>query len=536
MNARPDGVLNAERLFLAAAAGLDVRGSDPAADIDAVRGRLNDWLDRLTAEFDRPPLRWPGLQPDHALAAQAAELNAQLACDRRDWQRRRDDLGDTQAVARALDDQAVFLVFGKFNAGKSSLCNFIAERFAAHGRPVRYFRIEAGAVIGAAEGFQEGATETTTALQGVCLDETLVLLDTPGLHSVTPENAGLTRRFTDSADGVLWLTSSTSPGQVQELDELGRELRRAKPLLPVVTRSDYLEEDEIDGEIVKALRNKTPANRALQEADVLARGREKLARMGVEPALLMPPVSLSVYAARKQGQTPDAMAQAGFDAFWTAFAAIVGPALAYKRRKYAEIALHHRQEQVMHGLRSRQMPALDALCLALDAEAAALDDRRAAVVRSVWRAVAPELPELLEGHAGGLNMEAVCRRLSGLLADALRRACDTAWPGHALSVDPAALDIGLPDGAATALMDHERLHAALEASIRATLLGAADAVRRQGHAHLESLRAGADALRATLRRYRDELVQLEYELRSDAEAPAPASGDRLSRSESSVRG
>ena len=59
----------------------------------------------------------------------------------------------------------------------------------------------------------------------------------------------MTQRFTDSADGVLWLTSSTSPGQVQELDELGRELHRNKPLLPVVTRSDVYEEDEIDGEI-----------------------------------------------------------------------------------------------------------------------------------------------------------------------------------------------------------------------------------------------------------------------------------------------
>nr|WP_187630813.1 hypothetical protein [Paraburkholderia sp. UCT31] len=42
---------------------------------------------------------------------------------------------------------------------------------------------------------------------------------------MTPDNAALTRRFTDSADGVLWLTSSTLPGQVQELDELVRELR-----------------------------------------------------------------------------------------------------------------------------------------------------------------------------------------------------------------------------------------------------------------------------------------------------------------------
>ena len=43
----------------------------------------------------------------------------------------------------------------------------------------------------------------------------LVFLDSPGLHSVTDKNGELTRRFTDSADAVLWLTPSTSPGQVQ---------------------------------------------------------------------------------------------------------------------------------------------------------------------------------------------------------------------------------------------------------------------------------------------------------------------------------
>ncbi|MFX6899715.1 hypothetical protein ABTH92_21315, partial [Acinetobacter baumannii] len=79
----------------------------------------------------------------------------------------------------------------------------------------------------------------------------------PGLHSATGENAALTQRFLDSADAVLWLTSSTSPGQVQELDELARELRRGKPLLPVLTRSDVIDEDEVDGRIVKCLRNKS---------------------------------------------------------------------------------------------------------------------------------------------------------------------------------------------------------------------------------------------------------------------------------------
>ena len=98
-------------------------------------------------------------------------------------------------------------------------------------------------IVETAAPLQEGAVETTARLQGVCLGANLVLLDTPGLHSVTPENAALTQRFTDSADAVLWLTNSTSPGQVQELDELVRELRRLPamtgvPIILVTTESD----------------------------------------------------------------------------------------------------------------------------------------------------------------------------------------------------------------------------------------------------------------------------------------------------------
>ncbi|MFX9038805.1 hypothetical protein ABTN43_19465, partial [Acinetobacter baumannii] len=87
------------------------------------------------------------------------------------------------------------------------------------------------------------------------------------------ENAALTQKFIDSADGVLWLSSATSPGQVQELDALGRELKRHKPLFPVITRSDFVEEDEIDGELCAVLCNKNSEQRALQESDVLMRAQ-----------------------------------------------------------------------------------------------------------------------------------------------------------------------------------------------------------------------------------------------------------------------
>lgn len=80
----------------------------------------------------------------------------------------------------------------------------------------------------------------------------------PRLHSITSENAQLTQQFLESADGILWLSSSTSPGQVQELDELAQEIRRNKPLLPIITRSDFLDEVFVDNDIKKAFAIKAP--------------------------------------------------------------------------------------------------------------------------------------------------------------------------------------------------------------------------------------------------------------------------------------
>ncbi|NOG30576.1 hypothetical protein HLB35_00170 [Halomonas sp. TBZ9] len=96
---------------------------------------------------------------------------------------------------------------------------------------------------------------------------------------MTDENGQLTRLFTDSADAVLWLTPSTSPGQVQELDDLKIELESGKPLLPVITRSDAREEDfDEEGTLYSILVNKTSENRKEQEQDVYCRAIDKLGK------------------------------------------------------------------------------------------------------------------------------------------------------------------------------------------------------------------------------------------------------------------
>lgn len=491
-----------------------------AVDLTHILRELDGWLERLQHGLGAGLAQPPGLQAAGALARQAEVVNRLLQDCRARWTRQWAGLQPAQALADDFDGRLMLLVFGRFNAGKSSLCNFLAERFAAHGRSVRFFHLEAGRIVASDERLREGATETTARLQGVCLGERLVLLDTPGLHSVTAENAALTQRFTDSADGVLWLTSSTSPGQVQELDELARELRRSKPLLPVLTRSDVIEEDEIDGEIRKCLRNKTPANRALQEADVQARARDKLRLLDIDLRLLEAPVSVSAHAAREQGQTAAALQEAGFARLYAALSDMLAPAQAYKQRKPAEVLLHHLQEHVLGGLQAGLQPALAQLRQALEAEREALEPRRARIVAMAWRGVIPELPRLLDEHAPQRNAQALCAEVALLVAAAFERQAREQLDGYGLPpAAPVALALAADAGcqAAGAQWDaavgDEALHTALAGAVQERLASLAAQAVQACAAALDRLEADVGRLQDAIALHGRQLPDLERQLR-----------------------
>lgn len=497
---------------MAGSDGIEVR----TRDLAPIVSRLEGWQARVCDSLLTAPLPYEGIRADSGLARQARSFNAAAHQAMQAWPRQWAELAPAQRLADAFEDKVLLLVFGKFNAGKSSLCNFLAERFAAQGKAARYFQVTHGQVMEAAEPFQEGVTETTARLQGVQLGESLVLLDTPGLHSMTPENAALTRRFTDSADGMLWLTSSSSPGQVQELDELARELRRGKPLLPVLTRSDLYEEDEVDGEIVKLLCNKTADNRALQEADVAVRTRDKLRIMGVDEGLLNAPVSVSVYAARQQGQDGAAMEAAGFERLYAALLPIIGTSLAYKELKPAAVLLHHLDENVATELRDGLRPRLTALRQATEQIEQSFPRQRDAFIAGMWRSVIPALPALLETHAAARNVNAVRAGAARLLDEAAARASDEAFADFELVFASASRPLQLESGAGyqalADVVDYTGLHAALEHAVRERLLGYADAAEEHGRRALGRLRQRAIRLHASLACHEQELSVVRDQL------------------------
>ncbi|BBQ01011.1 hypothetical protein BSFA1_61390 (plasmid) [Burkholderia sp. SFA1] len=480
-----------------------------AHDLERILNAMEAWLAQLSADVHANRLVCPGLTKQGALATQAAAINDVLEKSVLAWTRQWHGLQPAQALADTFDDKVLLLVFGKFNAGKSSFCNLIADRFAAHGKAVEYFYLDDGHIVETPERFREGVTETTARMQGVRLAGKLVLVDTPGLHSVTPENAELTQRFTDSADGVLWLTSSTSPGQVQELDELGRELHRNKPLLPVVTRSDVYEEDEIDGEIRKFLRNKTAENCADQEADVAARAKEKLVAMGVNTGLLEAPVSVSAHLAREQRQTQAAMADAGFERLYAALIAIIEPTLAYKRRKQAEVFLHHLEENVMDALCRDVLTSIEALRSSAQEALAIIERRQEQIANAVWRHVAPALPALLDAYASTRDIQAVLDSLSQSIVASFSREVARQFGDYIVSCAEVRFEDVNGD------MDYPRLHAELVKAIRDRIVSLTARAADQCRTSIKELTERAAHLHALLRTSETDLAGLSDRLRSE---------------------
>lgn len=364
---------------------------------------MQKWQASFWQVFQPYPLAMTQFNPQGEIAKQIQGIDTWLTQQQQVRQVAYDQLSVAKDLIALLAQKVILLMFGKFNAGKSSLCNTLANCFRQHGQTVQYFYLdqshpEHADMVVTDEPFKEGATETTSRLQGVCLGSHLVLLDTPGLHSVTTANALLTQRFLESADGVLWLSSSSSPGQVHELDSLAQELLRQKPLLPIITRSDYFEEDEVDGEICQVLCNKPPDQRQLQQQDVEQRATEKLQQMQVNPALLKSPISVSAYMTSQANFEPTALEQAGFNDLLLALSKLMQPAIAYKQRKPAEIMLHHLQEHILVPFHQDFAQRLSKLEQKIQGQIDHLEASKTHIIAEVWREVVPILPNLIDKH------------------------------------------------------------------------------------------------------------------------------------------
>jgi len=172
-----------------------------------------------------------------------------------------------------LENYFIVIIFGKVKAGKSSLGNFIAQN-RLESQKINFFKYdEAGKeqnikkleeIEDNNHGFATANLECTVEIQGFKLSG-MAWVDTPGLGSMVEENGELAKDYIQSADYIIYPTNSSSPLQQDEKDQIKELFEQNKKVTICITKSDDIEEDEVDGKLVKVLVNKSDLNRQSQE-------------------------------------------------------------------------------------------------------------------------------------------------------------------------------------------------------------------------------------------------------------------------------
>ena len=246
-------------------------------DILVRESAIKNALERVRMAGADDPLRGSQLPQEHPLrqlaAASAADIRAQLD----GWvdNVQRYERG-TQFHARFGDSLLIF-VYGKVKAGKSSLGNYLAygcgkpgdaEVAGASPRPAFFLEADTGASeamtaerMRQCQRFGVGVTETTSSIQGFTLPG-LTWIDSPGVHTMTEVNGELAKKYAGFADLVVFLSNSSSPGRRSDLEEIAGLLHQGKPLVVLLTASDFVDEDVDDmGQVVKRLVMKSDQDR-----------------------------------------------------------------------------------------------------------------------------------------------------------------------------------------------------------------------------------------------------------------------------------
>lgn len=380
------------------------------------------------------------LSSDNKLTALIADLTNNLKVKFGEWDEKILAASPMQNLSRKFEDKIIFLVFGKVNAGKSSFSNQVVELYLSlfpedH---IRRFALK-GNEIPTIEGeFAEGFTETTAQIQGVELGKYFVLLDSPGLHSTQEKNGNLTKQFIDSADAVLWLTPSSSPGQVQELAELKYELEKGKPLLPVITRSDVVEEDWDDKteSLVQTMKDKTPENRKLQEEDVYKRLQD-FKQHDSSLKDVRTPISISVHTYKSHND----LEKAGLAPLFNEMANLVKKATDYKGQKADKQVENFINENVLSFLNGEIKTQISSISSQATNVLNKLARDRDVITEIVKNHVISHLYQIVNKHKDSRNKDAIVQEVNGLVATTLVQEVSSRLSGFVDSLTQVSIQI-----------------------------------------------------------------------------------------------
>jgi len=316
-------------------------------------------------------------------------------------------------VQSAHQDKLIMLIFGKVNSGKSSFSNYLVNlcQDALEKEQTHYFYFKEGKKCKMDTAFKEGSVETTAQIQGVEIGN-LLLLDSPGLHSVTEENGELTQKYSDSADLILWMTGSNSPGQTQELEELKSELNKGKVLFPVITKSDRSDEDEIvvDGhaEIVQVLLMKDKLIQEKQQEDVYQRSLSKLSELEkpLKSGQLKKPVSISTRYAKEKSGEKNILETAGIDALFGGLNSVYQEAITYKKDNIQQQVKHYTQDMQQHLSDNTLLPFI-ALETALQQHTQKVEQQLSFISENIIHQVSFRIPNIVAQYKETQNIQAI---------------------------------------------------------------------------------------------------------------------------------
>lgn len=311
-------------------------------------------------------------------------------------------------LQREYKERLIILVFGKVNSGKSSFSNYFVSLFPQSLPTSPYFYFENGKKQYSSKLFAVGCTETTTEIQGIELGK-LVLLDTPGLHSVTEVNGELTKKYTDSADLILWLSGSNSPGQTQELEELKNEIEKGKVLFPIITKSDITEEDEEiqNGQsvIVKKLVMKSTETQRLQKDDVYARAQSKLKEFNVNKNLKKP-VTLSINYAKEFYNEDNCIATSGISDLFYGLNSIYDEIIESKKNNVKLQVKNHKDITHKHLTDNIEKPFRD-LSLTLENQKNEIKNMSSYISSMVLNSVNNQVTNIIYNHSQSKDIKAI---------------------------------------------------------------------------------------------------------------------------------
>lgn len=318
--------------FISSMKGLSSQFSAAKENVRTREAALMAALNRLTYSLEHKigDTAKDRLADDNPLMQAARNADEKVAARLAVWKNKIKTYDRNTEFREDFGDSLLVFVYGKVKAGKSSLGNYVAY---GHGDPdadlIRsahetnlqpaFFMKDAAnsreveqkdKALRARGKFSVGAMETTTEIQGFRLPG-LTWVDSPGLHSVTPENGELSKSYADAADLIIYPMNSGQPGRASDLVEIANLLHARKAFVVVISRCDKVEIDFDDaGNKINTRLMKTPKDRQNQ-IDYVSKEILEKSDMATRALLDADVMTISVTFAQENGSDPAMLRESG---------------------------------------------------------------------------------------------------------------------------------------------------------------------------------------------------------------------------------